>query len=114
MSKKTEKSTLAREKLIKKCKYYKGGEMPPANMDEEKRNLWHYERVWVECSTHEQDDMLSSALFDYVNAGLKVFFKDDNVPMTMKAILYNRYQQHNDGCGDINEFKKWYADNYSR
>ena len=101
-----------RNDLLKVCKYYKGGEVPPANMDAEKRNLWHYERVWVECTTNEQDEMLMNVLADYINAGLNTFCENDNVAITLKAILSNRYQQHNYGCGDINEFKKWYTNNY--
>ena len=48
-------------------------------------------------------------LDDYVHYGLREFSADDGVPITLKAMLFNRYHSSNGFYPNIAEmFKAWY------
>ena len=102
-----------KEDLIKFCRYFKG-EAEPSK--ETNVLFWEYEKVWVELSENPKEDsenvkMVSDWLDDYLRAGLSLFKNDDGVPITLKALLFNRYThwtQTNDG------FKEWYTNQYKQ
>ena len=99
--------------LIKFCRYFKG-EAEPSK--ETNVLFWEYEKVWVELSENPKEDsenfkMVGNWLDDYLRAGLSLFKNDDGVPITLKALLFNRYthwMQTNDG------FKEWYINQYKQ
>ena len=47
-------------------------------------------------------------LDDYLRAGLRTFNMYDGTPITLKAILYNRYMQQAEGMAKVDDFKEWY------
>ena len=91
--------------LLLFCRYYKGqNKNPYEGKDEE--NLWEYEKFWYE-NTINEDSSFDYFLSEYIRAGLADFCKYDNVPITLKSVLYNRYAQHNE-MFKIEEYKEWY------
>ena len=99
--------------LLPFCRYYKGEKECPKGIN---ANFWEYEKIWVELSENPKEEsdgfkMISDWLDDYMRANLTSFDNDDGVPVTLKALLFNRYthwMQTNDG------FKEWYAETYKQ
>ena len=52
-------------------------------------------------------------LEDYIRCGLGDFSKFDDTPITLKAILFNRYTKYNEMI-DVDGFKNWYNKVYSK
>lgn len=97
--------------LISFCRYYKGQDKDPYTNDQEKSFMWVLEKGWVECyQSDEGKERLASYINDYSNDGLSQFEMRDNTPASLKAYLYNRFQQWNEGDG----FEQWYTDIYRR
>lgn len=91
---------LQEKHLLKFCRYYpeKGGLMA------------QYEHHWIE-------DVINGKgrPQDYVNEydfhELEIFNPEDGVPLSLKALLFNRYF-HWSSYATINSFKHWYLENY--
>lgn len=98
------------DSLLKFCRYYHG-ESECKLKDSQQCALWLYERAWVN-SMKTEDETLSRYLDEYIDRGLTSFCETDNVPVTLKALLFNRYVSTAE-MTDVNAFKKWYKDNYS-
>lgn len=105
--------------LLQFCRYYKGEkENPYALKGGYIGFFWDYERVWVRATINAQETN-SSVLFDdmleeYIRSGLATFQQTDNTPVTLKALLYNRYG-HWSGLPMLENaepFKKWYLHEY--
>jgi hypothetical protein len=100
---------ISTEELLSHCLYYKGGEI-----DDNSSKIEFYEQRWVNFSQHDRR-YIAEMVQDYIFAGLELFNCDDGVPISLKALLYNRYSHWNGGLGwleDINGFKKFYLENY--
>lgn len=129
--------------LIKQCRYYKGEEQnpyeveleryevdkshlpPPECMKTEYRGItereiqrlqysyifWEYERYWVKFSLdNEMTSYLNEISSEYKINVLKYFDNKDNVPLSLKAVLFNRYAHWHSGYGNILEdFQSWYS-----
>lgn len=104
MNKKRNKPS--KEELIKQCRFYKGEEESPFPNTSYKSGLWFYEHWWVEAQT-EGEMSFDFYLEDYSFRGLDDFSNDDGVPITLKALLLNRYN-HGEGMFTTDEFKEWY------
>lgn len=93
------------------CRYYKGEKECPKDT---KASFWEYEKKWIEFSI-DKDDTLGDMLDEYIAAGLSEFEMRDGIPVTLKALLFNRYGHWLGGYGlieDAKAFKKWYRDSY--
>ena len=90
------------EFLISLCQRYKGQAHNPDPQDK----VWEYERFWVEMSIKEDLDF-SSLIDAYLAAGLRTFNVYDDTPMTLKAVLYNRFMQQAEGMASVQDFKHW-------
>lgn len=104
---------MGKENLIDKCLYYGGEEVCPEAVAKAGRcYMWGYERDWATQEAH-RDENGENAL-DYISYGLKDFNADDGIPITLKALLFNRYFQWNSACsmGDKEDFKQWYLKYY--
>lgn len=102
---------MTREELIKVCKYYKGeNECPYTNDSPEesiKGHFWNYEKYWI-----ESDNKIHTENVGLLKAyGLENFNANDGTPISLKALLFNRWG-HWVGLYDIEGFKKWYLDEY--
>ncbi|WP_314791417.1 hypothetical protein [Tannerella forsythia] len=72
-------------------------------------NFWEYERYWVDFQQNNRE-LLKNEEGEYRRFVLPHFALDDGVPLSLKAILFNRFAHWHSGYGDvIQEFKKWYA-----
>ena len=47
-------------------------------------------------------------LEEYLRAGLRTFNMYDDTPLTLKAVLYNRFMQQAEGMATAEDFKRWY------
>ena len=76
-----------KKELLKKCKFYKGEGSPSVGSDHNEKMLAFYERAWV-----LSDGVVSAdCIAEYKNVGLESFSKNDGVPLSLKALLFNRY-----------------------
>lgn len=100
--------------LLTHCRYYRGEASCPF-VDSDKRLLWDWERSWV--VFHEEADkdensegaeFLNQLVSEYLFAGLGDFSKFDGVPLSLKALLFNRFNQWNEAPG----FQRWYLKYY--
>lgn len=98
-----------REFLISLCQRYKGQEENPDPQD----SVWRYERFWVEEMMKEEPDF-SKILGDYLCVGLRTFNMYDDTPMTLKAVLFNRFMQQAEGMATPDDFKRWYDKFYKK
>lgn len=97
-----------RDKLLTACRYYKGEKENPYQ-DGNKALFWNYERKWLEMFLDESDTLVAY-MDEYEKDGLLDFESKDNVPTTLKALLYNRFLYWSEGSPS--EFKKFYKDLY--
>ena len=103
-----------REKLMECCKYYKGEKENPYKGEQNKACLWSYERAWLLEFAKPQSRLLMSYLSQYTAVGLTCFSTDDNVPITLKALLFNRYARtHYSDYEAAESFKRFYNKYYS-
>jgi hypothetical protein len=105
-----------KEPLLSHCRYYKGEQKCPKSIeDKDMANIWQYEKMWVERSDlHDEKEYNST---EYLNYGLKDFEANDGTPLTLKALLFNRFCHWVGGYGvddDIKNFKEWYFNFYIR
>ena len=91
--------------LIQFCRYYAGeGENPYQGTD---AMIWKYEKLWIDF-TFEHNPTLADCINEYSIAGMSTFEMQDDTPASLKALLFNRFNQWDEG-GD---FKKWYKETY--
>ncbi len=105
-------TSMNKEDNLRFCRFYKGERECPYK-EGMKSLLWDYERIWIELSPNK-DDMLGNMLDDYLRAGLSEFEMQDDTPISLKSLLFDRYRHWLGGYGDADAdaFKKWYADEY--
>lgn len=94
--------------LLIHCRYYKGDDS--IYEDREKAALSAIEKLWIDKTLHD-DNFLNTCLEEYIEQGMRTFEQEDDTPVTLKAILFNRY---NNELVDIAGFKEWYKKYYSK
>ena len=100
------------EQLLKYCRYYKGEEQPLFE-ERNKVKLWYYERSWINDMSNNRD-RLSTVIEEYIQCGLGLFEQFDNTPLSLKAVLFNRYAQTNYSIRlSVEPFKKLYRKYYN-
>lgn len=75
------------------CIYYKGEKEYPFR-EADKQMFWLGEKWWTEQTELASDagcERIAPILKEYTNAGLSNFEMYDGVPITLKAVLFNRY-----------------------
>lgn len=86
------------------CKHYKG---TTESNDNDVATIEYYERVWVErWNTRENENYTIDMIAEFVCYGLLWFSDHDNTPISLKALLFNRYCHWNQS--DVDGFKQWY------
>lgn len=101
---------MKREEVIKHCKYYKGEKECPYT--ETEGVLWGCEKSYVDMCSEGATDLLYMYVSEYMSVGLGTYRSTDNIPVSLKALLYNRYSNWN--MADQEEFKTWYNKYYSK
>ena len=103
---------MTREDAINLCKYYKGEEESPYT-DQNESMLWFYERAWV-YKMLNNDESFGLMLEEYLFIGLKDFEKFDDTPITLKALLFNRYCKTAQSIlSAVEPFKEFYHKYYT-
>lgn len=104
--------------LLKFCKYYKGESKNPfEGKDQNAMMFWGYERDWCETNSkalaNESCDAakkMESIIASYSKAGLSSFRIEDDTPLSLKALLFNRFDHWFEGTPE--DFKGWYTRRY--
>ena len=95
-----------RKQLILDCRIYDGSEDPEFP--------GYYEECWIRF--HDKDEAyLDAVTQEYISAGLKDFSSDDGTPISLKAVLFNRYIHWGNPYNYEEEcqgFKNWYISHY--
>ena len=93
-------------------KLYKGENENPYS--EDKAMIWNCERIWfAEKSKGYDSELLRSFMREYGMKGLTAFQLGDETPMSLKAVLLNRFYSQTGIIPEGGEtFKKWYIDVY--
>lgn len=107
------------KELIQICRFYKGENENPfegKNIDNHNAAaLWFYERHWVKwiLSNPENRHQLGIYVDDYNRCGLEDFEKDDGTPLSLKALLFNRFAKGSQSEADaVEDFKEFYKNEY--
>lgn len=98
-------SDMTREELIACCRYYTGGNDDPVDP------FRNYERCWVSFVLNDPI-YIAEVTNTYLIYGLEDFSVDDGVPLSLKAVLFNRYTHWSCGYYTIDGFKEWYLKEY--
>lgn len=102
---------MTKEELINCCRYYNGTDERNFK-DSDKNMLAFYEKIWV----HETLDNYNfeDVIDDYNEVGLGSFQTNDGIPVTLKALLFNRYARTCYTTFDaVEPFKKFYKEYYN-
>jgi hypothetical protein len=91
--------------------YYKGEKENP--FDKTRNNTakmaWWYEKVYSEMG----EKILDSYLKEYISMGLVDFESTDSTPITLKALLFNRFAKGYDArIFALDDFRNWYVEKY--
>ena len=101
-----------RDTAIKKCRYYGGEEECPEALKEFPAGefLWFYEMKWVQFLL--QGEVLDWDVQEYNAYGMADFSLEDGVPVSLKALLFNRF--YKDGYVEFGgaRFRRWYQEIY--
>lgn len=96
--------------LLQYCRYYKGErENPYEGKDQNKSMLWFYEKMWVDMAGSNDPDSLLADYCLYLNRDLPELVNNDHAPMSLTALLYDRYTHFGGGPeGFKNLLKEYY------
>lgn len=102
----------ARYSLMEQCRFYSDEDTAPRFEQPNGALLWDYERRWVEW-TLESDSIITTVLVNYLAEGLSDFEKEDGTPVTLKALLYDRYVHWSSFGEEVQDnFRAWYVEEY--
>lgn len=102
--------------LVRYCRYYKGERACPKHIEEKnKSSQWYYESLWVERDEFRDENGYNAT--DFRRTYLRYFKddEDDGVPLTLKALLFNRHSHWVGGYSiehDVRSFNKWFHQYY--
>lgn len=96
------------------CRYYKGEEYCPDNLEGNAAMFWTAEQKYAEEMKNEESDLLDSQLEDYMAAGLTNFNVGDGVPVYLKAGLFFLFGKYNSGgmLEAAKDFSNFYINEY--
>lgn len=103
---------MTKQELIKQCRYYNGDDKPSDSIVKAKKVLlFEYEQRW--CEDEKFRNERSPDVIEFIGVGLAKKTEKDNVPITLKALLFNRYKHWAGGYGsDEEDFLEWYSSYY--
>lgn len=104
----------ANNPILKSCRYYKGESSNPyEGKDRDKAMLWFYEMGWVKNAERGVPPASSDAIEEYERCGLRSFNANDGVPLSLKALLFNRYAKTEQSLLEaVEPFKAFYEKYY--
>ena len=97
------------QEQIELCRLYKGEVDNPYSGTQNKAAIWDYERAWVIESLRPKMPLLLEYIGEYISSGLARFSSCDGVPLSLKALLFNRYARtHYSMIDAVEPFKDFY------
>ncbi|WP_226065035.1 hypothetical protein [Kaistella polysaccharea] len=99
--------------LLKFTQYYKAEKECPKSCANS--NFWEYEKMWVENEEERAED--HPRVLEYKRYVLHFYNEEDGIPLSLKALLYNRYSHWTGGRAledDVRGFKEFLQENYLR
>lgn len=99
--------------ILHHCRYYHGEKNNPFDCKSQNNAMfWDYERKWVQDMKNDAD--FSDVLAEYMNVGLRDFSETDDTPITLKALLFNRFCHWRSASmlDCVEDFKKFYDEKY--
>lgn len=95
---------------VRCCRYYKGDDV---ERKDEKEIIRFYEKCWVGTMLEYGEEHYAEYISDLKVVGLGNFEKNDGVPLSLKALLFNRYAKTSYSMKSaVEPFKEWYLNNY--
>ena len=94
-------------------RYYKGPGTEPLDNENNQRLIWEYEELWAEYEEERSDE--HPRMQEYMRDVLPIFNEDDGIPMSLKALLYNRYTHWLGGyalADDVRKFREFLYSHY--
>ncbi len=109
-----ESNIIQRQYLLSQCRYYNGESEPPRSLPDGCALMWDYEWHWVRWS------LKGDSMMDEFQRMIGEFHLEskagDKTPLTMKALLLNRYLHWSSGYAsveeELNNFEQWYKEHY--
>ena len=110
----SQRNLTRRQYLLSQCRYYNGESEPPRSLPEGCALMWNYEWHWVLWSL-KNDPMMEQ--FQRMIEEFHLENKEgDDTPLTMKALLLNRYLHWGGAYASIEEtlknFEEWNKEHY--
>ena len=110
----SQRNLTRRQYLLSQCRYYNGESEPPRSLPEGCALMWDYEWHWVLWS------LKNDPMMEQFQRKIEEFHLEnkegDDTPLTMKALLLNRYLHWCGAYASIEEalkhFEKWYESHY--
>lgn len=101
--------------LLKSCRFHRGESSNPyEDKDRDKAMLWFYEMGWVKNAESGIPPASSDAIDEYERCGLRSFHANDGVPLSLKALLFNRYAKTEQSMFEaVEPFKAFYEQYYT-
>lgn len=95
--------------LLKFCRYYKGEDENPFSGCPQ-FYIWVFEKDWVNEMGPDNvvSENLSLVLLRYISAGYADFEKHDDIPITLKAMLYLLMEKWNESIVTKDAFADFY------
>ena len=104
----------ATNELLQFTQYYKGEKECPRSCANS--NFWAYEKMWIENEDERAED--HPRVLEYKRYVLPFYNEEDGIPLSLKALLYNRYTHWSSGsCAiedEVRGFKEFLQENYLR
>ena len=98
---------MCRTELLKLCLYYKDEKECPYPKNDARQNFWFYEKAWVHMELNASN-LIERYQKRYIE---NIFYEKtkDNVPIRLKALLYNRYCHFVDfqGVGFLEYYRRY-------
>ena len=99
--------------LLEFTQYFKGEVECPNSCAN--TNFWDYEKMWVENEEQRAED--HPRVLEYKQDVLPLYNEDDGIPLSLKALLYNRYTHWCGGYAledDVRGFNEFLQEKYLR
>ena len=105
---------MKKKDLLKYCRYYKGEQKNPfEGIEQNKAMLCFYESCWLNIYFTRGQDAFKEYISTYTRIGLITFEASDNIPVSYKALLFNRYAKSSYSMANaVEPFKEFYKKYY--
>lgn len=103
---------MKKTELLKLCRYYKGEDKNPyEGKDQNKAMLWSYEQIWLKMAGEDTPNSLLADYCLYLHRDLPELIDHARVPVSLIALLYDRYTHFGGGAEGFKKLiEEYYGD----